>query len=310
MPRRKNHVLLAGTILIFTLPAAFAALPSSTNTDAMWVSENATDFWVMNNPDSGLKNEPSVFHYNSELNLVERFSVKEVTNGVPSYAYTKDLARLNSSRWAVIHRSEVLVYDEGWNHLRSRELSKEGSAVSFLEQDDLDVVVARIDRDYPSSTADDYATRYYSYDLDPQTLELENETSVEPIGPNQYPPETDEWVQFEGELIENRTVQYGPNVNFTRYAPLYADDGQIEGQQVWFLGGPGGNIYNFTLDMANTGENYSVGLNQSQIRPRQGISSMFLAVVLYGGVLLVGALILLAGIYIILSSDSEGTESG
>lgn len=273
-----NSVLLLLAVILL-MPVVTSALPTSTNTNSMWVADNASEFWFINNPSDGLKNEITVFHYNSEFVLVEEFSPE----GLEEINRIGDFGRMKDGKWVLVSTKEVKIFDSSWNLLNSSEIVAETypDSANLIKKDGIKIVFGKQDYEFVPDLKDkEWNSTFYSYDLNIQTLDLENKTPIAAIRPDQYPPEEGEWINFEGYPFRTEVENVGPDNNFTRERNLTSVDGQVENGTIWilegFLGGnkKGGDVYQYTLDMEYMNNSYNVGLNQSQIKLKRGISSI------------------------------------
>jgi hypothetical protein len=255
-------VLLVFALILF-IPGMVSMAPTSTDLNNMWVSENATDFWFMNNPDSTLENDISVFHYDSEFNLVERINPEGLERERKIAGFVR-----SDEKWFVVVDRTVRVFDSSWNALRSEEVMENDSYsardIEVLDDGSVRIIFEQDDR-------------HYSYELDTETLELENRTGVIAVEPSHYRPTDKMWVNFNHYNFRTETESAGPNNNYTRETQFLSTDGQIENGSIWILKGTSmgsyrepANVYRYTRDMNYTNESYPVGLNQSQIKLDRG----------------------------------------
>lgn len=271
-----NSILILLAVILL-MPVVTSALPTSTNTNSMWVSENASEFWFINNPSDGLENEITVFHYNSEFELVEEFNPE----GLEEINRIGDFVRMEDGKWVLVSTKEVKIFDNSWNLLNSSEIVTETlpDSANLIEKDGIKIVLGKEDYEFvPDLKDQEWNSTFYSYDLNLQTLDLENKASIAAIRPDQYPPEEGAWINFKGYHFRTEVENVGPDNNFTRERNLTSVDGQVENGTIWILEGvlggykKGGDVYKYTLDMEYMNNSYSVGLNQSQIKLNKGIS--------------------------------------
>lgn len=305
MGKEYDYLILILLVLSF-VSIMSGAPPSSTNTDNLWVSDNATDFWVLNSPDTGLKNNMSLFHYNSSFDLVEKIDPGNVTRTQEVI----DLARSDSGKWVLIfesHNTEnshrISVYDSSWNYLGSSKLeigpNEHGSAI-IERNDSLRVVISR---DRPHKTP-------ISWKIDVQEIELSDRKEIEEIIPEEIPPEKNQWVNYHFYNFENRTrTSAGADDNTDAYEiSIRSSDGQIENKSVWLLEdadplGPiryGGAIHKFTLEMEDANKTYPVGLNKSQIERTNYTSPVAIGAMIWGTLFLTVFLVGLASVILII----------
>lgn len=250
---------MLGFILILMVFSVSSAVPRTTGLDDMWISDKATEFWFMNDPDEELKNDVTVFHYDSDFNLIKSFRPD-----LSSYAY--DFTRLNRSRWAVLHKEEIQVFNSSWDFLKSKNISDKigaGDPVKFIEKNGTKIVVEE-GGEYPTKREE---KEYYTYKLNQKTLEVGNRSSVDAIEPDEYPPREGEWIRYDN-YVGSESVKLREGYNYTKKISLHFTDGEISNRSIWMIESheTGATLYKYTSEMKPTNNSYSVGLNETQVQ--------------------------------------------
>ena len=288
----KKFLLISVLILFFLafVPSSFSTAPTDTNADNFWVSEEASEFWVMNNPQGRIENQPVVFHYNSSYDLVEKIHPEETS---------RDFLRLEDDRWLGVDSDKIKIYDESWDITRDKRKNFESSLDGLR----------RVRKDGKELEAlAEINESYYSYKINLENLKLENKSSETLIEPDEYTSGSDKWMRYERFLFKNKTElrKLGDNRTFENRIPVRSDDVQIENGSIFFLTDEtpdysevGGKIYQYDLRLENEINSFDVGLNESQVE--KSFSTNFIGIMLISGmiVLTIGFFSLIAIIYFV-----------
>lgn len=268
-----KFLLLVLSVLILA-SSIYSVLPKDTNLDNMWVSENATDFWFINNPDEGLKNERSVFHYDSNLDLVSKFTPENLSRDeieVTGFSATEN------DKWVVTGPNEVLMFSSNWELEESSRIIEEDDEVDkmirgLVNRNGLKII----------TTEGTHDQELFMYDLNLDSLSAENKTSAETINVRDYPPKSNQiihplWSYIELNKSRDRlsrreiTVKdihkTNSNIWLLGKSTGYLSENKKPGQRAKVkIYEQDDNLFKFDLDMDYQNQSHSVGFNESLIK--------------------------------------------
>jgi hypothetical protein len=272
----------------------------------------------MNNPDSGLKNSRTLFHYDSNFKLVG-----SVQPNLSELDRIQDMVRVKD-KWVLLGEEKVMKFDSNWNKLnqinldmymplRSKRLAQKNETlyiVSFQKRR-----ISELEKSVLSNKSKNYSELYMQ-----RVMEI-NFSEGEVDGGNANPVVVEDIATDRKSYNETFDVVVGSTLNLSRLnisngsidgeSFLSVDDVQIRNDKIWVMSQEhtGAKIREFNMEMQYLGESQDVGLNETQVKEKSSLSPMALAAILWGLILLVFLVLTGTGlavvIYALLSSKEE-----